>query len=354
MSRSDRSKVKFIVLACVCVILVAVTGLIAANHLRTDHESLSETDQAILSELNAYCAANEESEIWKGFGLEDKTILAVHGFWGKAYLINPTTEINSIFAAKIAMPEGYAIDVYRISAIAPTLYPIKLNVGNFNAIGETHTVLGNDVYFTKYDAETSVEAPFSSEHYITFLSHEAFHYYMQENWGDGSRFSEELSPQGLNLLSAEYDVLARIQAELLEEEPSRELLLQSAEEYVSIMEQRIAADPQYLEAELSMETIEGTAQYVGICASRLASYDYDVMYFDNVKNVSFADVIPTLAAGSIEKSFLADRMPYETGALLCELLDALATDGWQETLNRQAAGDPITLYAVLKNAVAAP
>ena len=94
-----------------------------------------------------------------------------------------------------------------------------------------------------------------------------------------------------------------------------------------------------------METAEGTAQYVGIKASKIVGYDYGVMYFDNTKDVSFSEVIPMLKAGGIDKSFLADRMPYETGALLCELLEALHVENWQEHLNAQTADTPVTLYS---------
>lgn len=55
---------------------------------------------------------------------------------------------------------------------------------------------------------------------------------------------------------------------------------------------------------------------MGIKASKLVGYDYGVMYFDNQKNVSFSEVIPMVTSGVVEGSFLANRMPYETGALL--------------------------------------
>ena len=79
------------------------------------------------------------------------------------------------------------------------------------------------------------------------------------------------------------------------------------------MEQRLQANPAYLQAELSMETAEGTASYAAIQAARAVGYDLGVMYFDNQKNVSFTEVIPMLRAGKIDASFLADRMPYEPG-----------------------------------------
>ena len=243
------------------------------------------------------------------------------------------------------MPGNSSLQVYRLSVLTPQLFLIRFSPGNFNTIGETYTLFGSDVYFTKYTKAESIEPQYSSEHYITFLYHEAFHYYMQNNWADGGRFSGELSEEDIDLLASEYDVLAKIQTELVQEHPSEDSLLLFAQEYSAIMEQRIITNPQYLQAELTMETAEGTAQYVGIKASKIVGYDYGVMYFDNTKDVSFSEVIPMLKAGGIDKSFLADRMPYETGALLCELLEALHVENWQEHLNAQTADTPVTLYS---------
>ena len=39
--------------------------------------------------------------------------------------------------------------------------------------------------------------PYTASHFITFLSHEAFHYYMQDSWPAGSTYSMEgLSADG--------------------------------------------------------------------------------------------------------------------------------------------------------------
>ena len=58
-----------------------------------------------------------------------------------------------------------------------------------------------------------------------------------------------------------------------------------------------------------------------------------------------------LCAGGIDKSFLADRMPYETGRLLCLLMDELDIPGWQASLNARTAEDPVTIYSIIKNRV---
>ena len=72
------------------------------------------------------------------------------------------------------------------------------------------------------------------------------------------------------------------------------------------------------------------------------------MYFDNAKNVSLSEVMPNVEEGALDKSFLADRMPYETGALLCLLMDAIDVPNWQESLNNQTQNNPVTLYSILR------
>lgn len=338
--------------ALIVLLLIAATIILVTNHFSYNYDSLNTTDQTILSELDAYCKANKERSIWSGYTLEDKPILAINGTFGKAYLINPETEPGSLFAQKISMPEGVSLHVYRLSVLTPQVFSMRFSIGNFNTIGKTYRLFGNEVYFTKYTEKESLEPLLSSMHYITLLSHEAFHYYMQENWAGGSRFSEELSNADIDLIASEYDVLAEIQTELEKNTPSKDTLLQYAKKYATIMERRIAANPKYLNAELSMETAEGTAQYVCIKASKIAGYDYGVMYFDNTKEVSFSDIVLMLKSGSIKQSFLADRMPYKTGALLCELLDGLDASGWQDSLNSQTNEQPITLYSVIKEYLA--
>lgn len=96
--------------------------------------------------------------------------------------------------------------------------------------------------------------------------------------------------------------------------------------------------------------MEGTATYVGIRASQLTGYDFGVMYFDNVKDVPFSDLRNTVESGRLDTQVLANRIPYETGALLCLLLDRLAVPDWQAELNRQTPEQPVTLYDVLRAA----
>lgn len=325
--------------------------LLSLNHLKTDYADLSVSDQKILTEFDVYCKADQEQPLWPGYNLSKQPLLIVSGRFGSAFLINPTGKVIHLLAAKISMPADSSLEVYRVSLLAPQTLPLRFGTGRFNTIGARVPLFDNDIYYFRHDGAASLDAQYSDKHFITFLSHEAFHYYMQDNWAGGSRFAEELSPADLDLIGTEYDTLAKIQEELSGAAPSKELLLRYAGEYAAVMEQRIAANPMYLNAELSMETAEGTATYIGIQASARVGYDYGVMYFNNVKNVSFSEVIPMLKSGNLTQSFLADRMPYETGALLCQLLDTLQVPDWKNALDAQTLEHPVTLHSIISGFV---
>lgn len=336
--------------AAICILaLVLLICLISIiiNKTGADLEQLDENDQAVLAEYNKLCTSLSEEGVWKDFHLEDKTILAMPGQL-IGYLINPAEPVSGIFAKKIQLPDDWNISVYRLAAVTPELMQFRFD-GNFNTMGKTYSLFGNDVYYVKYDRDRAVKDKWSSEHFTTFLSHESFHYYMQNQWADGSRFfTDNLTSEDIDLLEKEYSALGKIQSQLLSDEPGHDALVSVAKEYVSIKSKRLKKDPDYVQKEIEMETVEGTATYVGIKASERVGYDYGVMYFDNQKNVSFDEVVPQYRAGNLKDSFFADRMPYETGALLCLMMDELEVPDWQGVLNNQTKENPQTLYSVLK------
>lgn len=341
-------KVKVWIIAILCILILGISGIILSNHFHANYNDLKETDQFILKEYEDYCKKAREQDIWEGFSLENKPILAMDESMKNVYLINPNQEIHSIFAKRIKMPQEFQTVAYRISPLYPKLFSFRF-AGNFNTIEQTYKLWGNDIYFIKYDPQVAIRAPFRSNHFITFLSHEAFHYYMQNNWAKGAVYStEDLSDQDLALLYQEYEVLNNIQTALLEGHSGRETFLPYAKDYVTIVQQRLENNPDYVKKELDRETIEGTATYVGIKASRNVGYDYGVMYFDNIKDVPFSSLETTVEAGSYSKSSLAERIPYETGALLCLLMDQLEIPDWQETLNSQTPQEQTTLFTVIQ------
>ncbi|MDO4581569.1 MAG: hypothetical protein Q4B96_03160 [Bacillota bacterium] len=337
---------------CVAVVVLALAGTVAANKFCSDFTQLNATDQAILTEYDLFCSQEGVAPLWQGFCLSDKTVALLSEDSVSVYLVNPTHEIKSAFAQKISLPDSFSVAaVYRVSVLLPEIWRMKIT-GSFNTVGATYSLFGDDVYYVKYNKAESLEQQYTSLHFALFLSHEAFHYYMQEQWKiEDYADSESLSDRDLQLMREEYDVLEKIHLYLLNGENAPNKLDGYAKQYVSIMDARMAANPIYTTAEIAKETAEGSATYVGVKTAKMVGYDYGVMYFDNAKNVSFADVFPQIEAGNIELSYLYSRMPYETGALLCQMLDALNVPDWQQTLNDQTLEAPQTLYSVIKSYV---
>lgn len=74
------------------------------------------------------------------------------------------------------------------------------------------------------------------------------------------------------------------------------------------------------------------------------------MYFDNTAHAPFSEIEPFYQSGQLDEGFLASRMPYETGAQLALLLDALApAQNWQYYLNGQSPNEKRTLIDALEH-----
>ena len=347
-------------------ILIAIGGigyiaLFINNQKNSTYESLPKTDQVILSELNALASSEAKTTMWKDYKISDKPVLALNGRFGKAYLINPYRNIKSVFAKEISLPENYTIKVYRISPLAPSLLQF-ITAGNFNTAKKNYSVYKNNVYFTKYD-DSSIMLKHNSSHYSAFLTHESFHYYMQDNWSHSGRFdTSELTGENLSLLGEEYKILQKIYDTLdIASEAgtiSEKITLQKlAKEYVDVTNRRFQAAPSYMKEESQAETEEGTATYVGMKAAKITGYDFRIMHFIDKENdrnfvvLPFDSIVPAIQSGTGDASIISTNMVYQSGALLCQLLDALEISDWQECLNNQTTEKPVTLYDLLSKYV---
>lgn len=345
-------RAKRMILIILAAVLAAIIGVIALNKLHSDFSRLKETDQEILKEYDLFYAQEKASPLWQDYLISEKTLAFLPKGALYLYLVNPTHEINSIFAQKIILPDSFSIySVYRVSILHPEVWRMK-GGGNFNTLGKTYSLFGEQIYYIQYDESTALTQQYTSKHFLTFLAHESFHYYMQNQWRlEEYPYTESLTAEDLKLLRQEYAVLDAISQELQNGAEGRHRLLEDARRYLSIMGARITSNPNYIASELAKERDEGTATYAAIKASRLVGYDFGIMYFDNVKNVPFSDVFEQIDAGNLDASFLYTRMPYETGALLCELMDALEIPDWQGMLNSQTLEAPQTLYSVLNESI---
>lgn len=343
---------KYISILILALLILSLFGsllIIKNNFFSTNYDQLNKTDREMLAEYNRLYEKIAEDNLWADFDLADKTILALPRGSLNAYLINSKDFIDDLFAQKITMPNNFKLrSVYRIVPIVPEILKIRLDVfSNFNTIDSTHTIFNNNIYYIKYD-NSSFKKVFSSTHFSLLLAHESFHYYMQNNWKILNIPENTLSEKDINILKEEYDVLDKIRNEI-SLSGNKEKLIYYSKQYVDIVSRRIMENKEYVLSEISKETAEGTAQYLTIKTAKLIGYDYGVMYFDNKKNVPFSEVYKQLEAGNLKNDFLYSRMPYETGAQLCFLFDALNIPNWQKKLNNQTLEKPINLYDILRD-----
>lgn len=322
------------------------------NRMTARWEDLPQTDRQVLEELAAYRAADRSDPVWDGHDVTAHPLLLMNRDTHRAYLVNPTHPVGTLLAPAIELPEQLqGFTVHRLDRGAPRLLPLWALGGNFNTIGQTATVLGNDVYYLKYDAG-SLQTPRSSEHFMPFLAHESFHFIVQEQWAQESRFERELSAAGMDLLAQRLEVLEEVHTALEADSPDIDRLRALARRLVEIDAQRETADPRYVADEQWMETVGGTAEFMSVRAARIVDYPFGVMTFDNADHAPFTEVVPTVQSGQVKPSFLRDRLPYESGAQSSLLLDAIGPEGtWQRRLSEQTPAQRVTLAAVLAEAV---
>lgn len=331
--------------------IILYIGVLASNLIGGKFDSLPKDDQNVLNQFSKF---SKGPGVWENYDLKNRSLLFVNNeFGGSAYLINPVKKPNSLFAKEINVPGG--LKAYRISGFYPGVLKLKATPGYFNSVDDFFIfkkhpkVLGTPVYYLKYTRDKNINTKIYTNYFMPYLAHEAFHFFMQENWASGGRFTGQLSDTDLNLLKEEYEVLSEVQKAMLEKKEANWNAL--GKKYVEIMDKRIKSNPTYLKDEMAMETAEGTATYVGIKAARNIGYDFGIMYSNSEKNVPFNKVMDAYDSKKINTSFLSDHMPYETGAQLCFLLDKLNKINWQDELNKQTLNKPVYLYDLVKKSI---
>lgn len=339
-------KVKTILFSIVCLMTACFVAVVLLNMRNDKYDKLPDADRQALLELETYMKAEQVTPVWQDFSLYDKTFVTINKSDKTVYLVNPEKEPKGIFVRRIKMPSDSGLSVYRISPVYPGLFQFWAD-GNFNTIQKEYRLYGNEVYYVKYDRETGIDQAYTSEHFITFLTHEAFHYYRQNDWPEAGRYpGEKITDSELKLLEKEYVLLDEIRTQMRKRIRDKEALYDLAEEYVAAAKALEAENPELAAHYAERETVEGSAEYVGIQASRIVGYDYGVMYFTNQTDVPFSTVVPNVEAGLVSRDFVADSIPYRTGATLCQLMDAMELTDWQERLNNR---EEATLLSVLES-----
>ncbi|MEG0361485.1 MAG: hypothetical protein RR602_07620 [Longicatena sp.] len=357
--KPKQKKRLLIVLIFVIIVLVLsmLTSVVCNKFTSNTWENLGNTEKSVLSELDTLYKETKTSLLWEGYDLNKKPLMLlpkgniIDSFFGYGYAVNCEGLENKIYARKIELPLASSIkSLYRISFFLPATFGARVWGGNFNTIGsDLHIARSKQVYYLKYSNKENLKPRNSSEHFATFFIHEAFHYYMQNDWNPDNPATEDLNERQIALLKTEYKIFNEMQNELKNPTPNKQNLQDTVREYLTIMQERLSLDKDFVEAELLKETAEGTSSFVGIKAARMVNYDLDIMYFDNRKSVPFEEVFPTIENGDLDISYLTNRGPYESGALLCFVIEQLEIKDWQENLNKQTIDTPCTLYSILND-----
>lgn len=136
---TQSKKRKFMLLAVILgALLLVALGTVLFNRVSAEYRSLNDADRQLLREFSQYCEQTQRADIWNGFNLSHRTVLAIGGLFQPSYLINPSAEVRSPFAVKLKMPEDIPLEVYRLSWLTPQVMKWKLSIGNFNEIGQTY------------------------------------------------------------------------------------------------------------------------------------------------------------------------------------------------------------------------
>lgn len=348
----------FLVLFLVWFFLILF--FVIKNQFGTNFKDLSKDNQIVLQEMEDYYKACKKKKVWAGYDLNKYSFLAVNGRGGEAYLINSKESVNSIFAKEIKMSSDLKVKVYRIAALSPLLYK-TYGLGKFNSLDEHVNVCNNEVFYLRYNKDKNIDGGnYDSRHFITFLSHEAFHNQVQPSWGNeglGGRFSTEvLTDKDKRILAIRYDILQNIQEEIWKETANLDILKENIKKYIVESENLKKSNPTYFKDETMAETFEGTANYVSSKASKAANYKYNVTCFSDSKglkmeHIPFNKLMQFIEDGKMDISTISSTWVYASGGLWCEVLDKLGNTTWQTQLNNQTTGKSVTLYELIKETI---
>lgn len=340
--------------------LVVTLFFTIKNQFDTNYKDLSKSNQIALQEIEDYYKAYKTKQVWAGYDLNKYSFLAVDGRGGEAYLINPKKTVKSIFAKEINMPSDFEVKVYRIAAMSPTLYKTYV-LGKFNTLGDQINVCANEVFYLRYEKDENIDdGDYDSFHFITFLSHEAFHNQVQSSWGNkhlGGHFStDSLTDKDKEILATRYDILQNIQEETWKETANLNTLRENIKKYIVESEKLKESNPAYFKDETMSETFEGTATYVSAKASKVAHYKYNVTSYRDPKGQSiehfpFNKIVPLIESKQIDFNSISTDFVYFSGGLWCEVLDKIGNPTWQTQLNNQTTENPVTLYDLVKEII---
>ncbi|MEA4922926.1 MAG: hypothetical protein VB031_06110 [Eubacteriaceae bacterium] len=353
-----------VVIAIVVVAAVVLVGQLALNKLvNKDYSDLNNRDEEMLSQLDRlYSVTSGDKEMWQGYDLNDQPLIlvakgdhlnfgddSINLIRGTAYAVNVEGLENKAYAQKIDMPGKFKLqNVYRLAAATPGIMKTWSPMGNFSGMSDNIGLGSSDhVFFFKYNNDTLKNAGKSDSYLLPFMSHELFHYAMQQGWSTDEPISyEEQDADWYSLLGLRYKVMDKLlygatHSKFTDTD-------ENISDYVKVTKALKEADPKMFKKMMNIENAEGTAQFMSVQASRISKTpDYTFITDGRTDKTDFSWTFKYM---SKHTDRVADIrwLCYDVGAVLCYTLDeAEGNTEWQKALNSgqyKTVNDAVTAY----------
>ncbi|MDK2584510.1 hypothetical protein QOZ83_01440 [Romboutsia sedimentorum] len=353
MKKKYNKTILIITTIFIIMVICLVVDIILNKTLHTKYEKFNSTDKEMFEKLsNIYGEFNENSdELWsENYKLNEMPMILIRTNKDKgivrkyAYAINVGDIDKSIFAKKMTMPKGLKLpQVYRLSKfdtnMISTWFP-----SNFGTIN----LEGKQAFYFKYHPKM-IENPDLYFDFSSFLLHESFHVYNQENWmydklGNGEYIENyPTNKENYALMGVEFELLDKCMQENNKSEIKRYL-----KQWTMIRAYRYEKWPQLI-AETKTEAIEGTARYIEYKYSKLMGENLTVLATkDKPYHVTFTYAFDCIASGKgPETSYLKRTMKYETGSALGLIMDNVNIK-WKKDIEDSKSERGETQYEILK------
>ena len=328
-------------------VVISLLGiLLYINHTYDEYLKLDYADKLVIDEFERLLRNEINNKEIEDLDLKNKTVVFISEDNFRVFVMNSKKMKNSLFNQKVKLSDKYSFDCYKVSILNPEVIKLLLS-GDTPKVGKTYKLNGEEVYYYRYNRDNNIDAKYTSDHISVELVFNMYNYYKQKDWQPVLEISNSMVTK--EIYEAYTDVFAHLsemQYELGKETPDKQKLGEYAYQYVRAIDKMKEIDPEYTNKVLYRETYMGVPRYYSINAAKVTNYNFGIMYYEKEQNVSFSNVITTINAGGVSKSFLYERGSYEIGALLTKTLDYLDVD-YMSVISQNSKDNKVTLYDIL-------
>lgn len=359
-------KVFLIIFGAIVIVFAGLTILNKTFH--TSYKNMDKTDQAFFKQLNTLYSKTKNEPLWQGDDLAKNPVVfvrkgdhlnfsdnTVNLIRGNVYAVGVKGLEDKWYAEKINLPDSYDMpDVYRLAVTTPGIWETWSPLGNFSSFNtnektgkmeQTDMQVGDSshVYYFKY-GKSNIENPAkASQAAMPFFAHESFHYFGQKDWSgsDGNIDVESKDAEWYSLLGLQYSVLDTIMESVKAKDTAG--ISKALSDYVVVSDARRKLGSKDYQDEKKHETIEGTADYVGIKASTITGGKLQIL--SGAKDEAHRRFSILFEVIANDPNFVSEIKwnRYDSGALLSAALDQVGTANWQTEFNEKANNGTYTL-----------